>query len=220
MLFLINTGTNHLSILSNLMSDDRHHISDEDALMVASWRNGEISSFEKLVVKYQKRIFNIAFRVTCDYEDACEVTQDAFVAAFRGIDSFRGEARFSTWLTSITLNLSRTRLQLAQAKKKNEAFSLDGPGKGEDFRSSHERPSPAPSPLEQLERRTIHEKLRECIKALSAEFREAIVLRDLHDYSYDDICSILKVREGTLKSRLFRAREQVRECMKRAMGDL
>ncbi|HEX9024576.1 MAG TPA: RNA polymerase sigma factor [Geobacteraceae bacterium] len=202
------------------MSDERQHISDEDAAMVASWRRGEISSFEALVTKYQKRIFNIAFRIIGDYEDACEVTQDTFVAAYRGVDSFRGEARFLTWLTSIVLNLSRNRLQQIRTRRRNENNSLDGPADGNDNGPLHERPSPAPSALEQLERRAVHEKLKECIRALSADFMEAIVLRDLHDYSYDDMCAILQVREGTLKSRLFRAREQVKECLKKAMGDL
>ncbi len=100
------------------MKDDRHNIIDEDAALVASWRRGEISSFEALVRKYQKRMLNIAFRITDDYEDACEVTQDAFFAAYKGIDSFRGAARFSTWLTSITLNLSRNRHQQVQAKRR------------------------------------------------------------------------------------------------------
>lgn len=200
------------------MGDDRHNISDEDSVLVASWRRGELASFEALVAKYQKRMLNVAFRITGDYEDACEVAQDAFVAVFRGIDAFRGAARFSTWLTSITLNLSRNRLQQAQAKRRNEAYSLDGPG--EDCGPVPERPSPAPSALEQLEMRALHAKLKECINALSVDFREAIVLRDMQDFSYDEICSILNVREGTVKSRLFRAREMVKDCMKRAVGEL
>jgi RNA polymerase sigma-70 factor (ECF subfamily) len=101
------------------MSDDRQHISDEDAALIVSWQRGELSSFEALVSKYQKRMLNIAFRITGDYEDACEVAQDAFLAAYRGIDSFRGAARFSTWLTSITLNLSRNRLLQVRAKRRN-----------------------------------------------------------------------------------------------------
>lgn len=202
------------------MSDDRATTTDEDAALVASWRRGELSSFEALVRKHQKRMLNIAFRITGDYEDACEVTQDAFVAAFRGIDSFRGEARFSTWLTSIAVNLSRNRLQQLQAKKRNEAYSLDGPSTGEDCDMVHERPSPAPSALDRLERLDLHEKLQGCIKALTAEFREAIVLRDLQDFSYDEMCAIINVREGTVKSRLFRAREMVKDCLKRAVGEL
>ena len=202
------------------MSDDANSSSDEDAALVSSWRRGDLSCFEALVRKHQKRLLNIAFRITGVYEDACEVTQDAFVAAFRGIDSFRGEARFSTWLTTIALNLSRNRLQLLQSKLRNEAYSLDGPASGEDCPMVHEPPSLAPSALERLERLDLREKLQGCIKALSAEFREAIVLRDLQEFSYEEMSAIIRVREGTVKSRLFRAREMVKDCLKRALGEL
>ncbi len=202
------------------MSDDLHATSDEDAALGASWRRGDISSFEALVRKHEKRMLNIAFRITGDYEDACEVTQDAFVAAHRGIDSFRGASRFSTWLTSITVNLSRNRLQQVRSRQRNEAHSVDCSSAGKDRDPVQERPCPAPTAEERLERLDLHEKLRACIKALAAEFREAIVLRDLQDFSYDEICAILKVRQGTVKSRLFRAREMVKDCLKRAVGDL
>jgi RNA polymerase sigma-70 factor (ECF subfamily) len=71
-----------------------------------------------------------------------------------------------------------------------------------------------------LERRVVHERLLQCIKALSVEFREAIVLRDLQDYSYGEICAILNIREGTIKSRLFRARDMVKDCLKRSLGEI
>lgn len=207
--------------LSHRMSDPLNSSTDEDAGLVASWRRGELSSFEALVTKYQKRMLNIVFRITGDYEDACEVTQDAFLAAFRSIGSFRGESRFSTWLTSIAVNLSRNRLQQAQAKRRHEAYSLDGGAPaGGSCDPGGERPCPAPSALERLERLDLHEKLQGCIKALSVEFREAIVLRDLQDFSYGEMCAIIKVREGTVKSRLFRARELVKDCLKRAVGEL
>jgi RNA polymerase sigma-70 factor (ECF subfamily) len=202
------------------MKDDHRNIVDEDAALVASWRRGEISSFEALVRKYQKQMLNIAFRITDDYEDACEVTQDAFVAAYKGIDSFRGAARFSTWLTSITLNLSRNRHQQARVKRRKEVYSNDVPGEGEYCALASERPSPGPSALEQLERRVVHERLLQCIKALSDDFREAIVLRDMQDYSYGEICAILNVREGTVKSRLFRARDMVKDCLKSGLGEM
>ncbi|HEY6872484.1 MAG TPA: RNA polymerase sigma factor [Geobacteraceae bacterium] len=205
-----------MAALSNYM---RHANTDDDAALVASWRGGELSSFEALVRRHQKRMLNIAFRITGDYEDACEVVQDAFVAAYRGIDSFRGASRFATWLTSITVNLSRNRLQQLQAKRRNESFFLDGPA-GEDCPSPREPASAAPSALERLERLDLHEKLRGCIGALAAEFREAMVLRDLQDFSYDEMCAILRVRQGTVKSRLFRAREMVKDCLKRAVGEL
>jgi RNA polymerase sigma-70 factor, ECF subfamily len=206
--------------LSYTMKDDRHNIIDEDAALVAAWRSGELSSFEALVRKYQKRMLNIAFRITDDYEDACEVTQDAFVAAYKGIDAFRGAARFSTWLTSITLNLSRNRHQQVQAKRRKEVHSNDGPTGGENSAFVPERPALGPSALEQLERRVVHERLLQCIQALSVEFREAIVLRDLQEYSYGEICAILNIREGTVKSRLFRARDMVKDCLKRGLGEI
>jgi RNA polymerase sigma-70 factor, ECF subfamily len=206
--------------LSYNMKDDRHNIIDEDAALVTAWRRGELSSFEALVRKYQKRMLNIAFRITDDYEDACEVTQDAFVAAYKGIDSFRGAARFSTWLTSITLNLSRNRHQQTEAKRRKEVHSNEGLTGGGNSAFTPERPSPGPSALEQLERRVVHERLLQCIKALSIEFREAIVLRDLQDYSYGEICAILNIREGTVKSRLFRARDLVKDCLKRGLGEI
>ena len=80
-------GTNGASGLSHTMSDDQNSSSDEDVALVASWRSGDLSCFEALVLKHQKRLLNIAFRITGVYEDACEVTQDAFLAASRGIDS-------------------------------------------------------------------------------------------------------------------------------------
>jgi len=199
------------------MSTDRQNISDQDLALVASWRRGDISSFEALVRKYQKRILNIAFRITDSYEDACEVTQDAFLAAYKGINSFRGTASFSTWLTSITLNLSRDRYRQNQAKRRNEVCYLDGPlAEGEDA-IRPDIPYPGPTALEKLERRAFHERLMQCIKALSIEFRETLVLRDMQEYSYREICDILDLREGTVKSRLFRARDMVKDCLKKGL---
>jgi RNA polymerase sigma-70 factor (ECF subfamily) len=200
------------------MNRDRKHSLDEDTILVASWRRGELSSFELLVGKYQKRMLNIAFQITGSYEDACEVTQDAFFAAYQGIETFRGELCFSTWLTTITINLLRQRIQQTQVKEQNERYSLDMPAHGEASSPTQERSFAALSALEQLELHSIHERLLKCIKALSIDFRETIVLRDLHNYAYDEICAILKVREGTIKSRLFRAREMVKECMKQVAG--
>lgn len=217
---LLSTGTKIVVGLSYCMGNDRsHNGSDEDATLVASWRQGEIASFEALVRRHQKRMFNIAYRITGDYEDACEVVQDAFIAAYRGIGSFRGASRFVTWLTSITVNTARNRLQQLRTKRHNESFSLDVL-EGEDCPLPHGSWSAAPSDLERLERLELYEKLHGCIGTLAAEYRETIVLRDLQDFSYDEMCAILSVRPGTVKSRLFRAREMVKDCLKRAVGEL
>jgi RNA polymerase sigma-70 factor, ECF subfamily len=202
------------------MSRYRQYTPDDDAALVASWRGGEISSFEALVRKYQKRMFNTAFRITGDYEEACEVVQDAFAAAYRGIATLRGAARFSTWLTGITVSQCRQRLQQVPASRGNGAYYRERGGAGEGGEPARGRPQAVSAALERLERFALHEEMQACIETLAAEFREVIVLRDVQGFSCDAVCAILKVREGTVKSRLSRAREMVKDCLRRAAGEL
>ena len=185
--------------------------------LVAAARAGDSGAFEVLVRRHQRAMLNLATRVVGSYEDACEVVQDAFVAAFRGLASFREEARFATWLTTITLNHARNGLVRIAARRRREGRSLDDPGPGEG-RPEHDPPSGAPSALDRMEERAVRRQIEKCIASLPVEFREVLVLRDLQDHSYEEIGTVLKVREGTVKSRLFRAREGVKECLKRAMG--
>lgn len=165
-------------------------------------------------------MLNIAFRLTGDYEEACEVVQDAFVSAYKSIKTFRGESKFTTWLTAITVNLSKNRLKQMRSRKRHEAYSLDEPVRTDDGEMAIDPPSHEPSVLDRLEKQDIRDRVQDCIKALEPDFREVLVLRDMQDFSYEEIGDLLKVREGTVKSRLFRAREAVRDCLKRFMGEL
>jgi RNA polymerase sigma-70 factor (ECF subfamily) len=190
----------------------------EDATLVAACRSGHSEAFGILVRRHQKIMLNLAYRLLGNLEEACEVVQDAFVAAHRGLPGFRGEARFSTWLAAITLNQARNRLARTARRRRNEAFSLDEPLAGTEGRVLPDPASPAPSALEDLETRALRRQLEACIRALPLEYREALVMRDLQDRSYLDIGLILKVQEGTVKSRIFRARESVKTCLRRALG--
>ena len=194
------------------------NISDDDAVLVASAQQGDLSAFEALVARHQKRMVNTAFRIIGGYEDACEVTQDAFVSAYRNLNSFRAEAKFSTWLTAITVNLSKNRLKRVIIRQKREPVSLDAPIRTDDGEVMPDPPSKEPSALDRLERQDVKKAVRDCIQALEPDFREVLVLRDMQDFSYDEISGMLKVAAGTVKSRLFRARESVKECLKKAMG--
>ncbi len=196
------------------------HLSDEDAGLVASSQKGDLNAFEALVRKHQKRMLNIAFRLIDDYEDACEVVQDAFVSAYKNIGAFRRESKFTTWLTSITVNLSKNRLKQVRSRRGHEALSIDEPLQTDDGRMAIDPPANEPSVLDQLEKRDVRNRVQDCIKALDPDFREVLVLRDMQDFSYEDIGSMLRVRGGTVKSRLFRAREMVKDCLKRVMGEL
>jgi RNA polymerase sigma-70 factor (ECF subfamily) len=194
--------------------------SDDDAALVASAQTGDLHSFEQLVARHQKKMLNIAYRLIGDYDDACEVVQDAFVSAHRSIRMFRGDAKFTTWLTTITLNLSKNRLKQVRARQGHEAFSLNDPIQTDDGTMTVDPPSKEPSVLDRMEKRDIQTRVQDCIKSLDTDFREVLVLRDLQEFSYEEIGTLLKVRQGTVKSRLFRARDMVKDCLKRFMGEL
>jgi RNA polymerase sigma-70 factor, ECF subfamily len=190
----------------------------DDVELVAACRNGDSGAFEVLVRRHQKAMLNLAYRVLGSYEDACEVVQDAFVSAYKGLSSFREESRFSTWLTTITLNHARNGLERLVARRRREGRSLNDPGPRGEEGTERDPPSTGPSALEQLEERALRKQIEKCIASLPIEFREALVLRDIQEHSYEEIGAVLKVREGTVKSRLFRAREGVKECLKRSIG--
>lgn len=206
--------------MSNIPAENGSATVDADAALVVLSRQGDLSAFEALVAKYQKRMLNIAFRFLGDFDDASEVVQDAFVSAYRNLKGFRAEAKFSTWLTAITLNLSRNRLKRMKLHHSRVPASLDAPILTDDGEVMPDPPSGEPSVLDRMEQRDVQAKVRDCIKALEPDFREVLVLRDMQDLSYDEIGGMLKVAAGTVKSRLFRARESVKDCLKRSMGDL
>lgn len=165
--------------------------------------------------RHQKKVFNTALRMTGDYDEACEVVQEAFLAAFRAIRKFRGEAKFSTWLYGIVVNVSKTRLKQA-AQRRRKTVSIDDPADDPADGLAAE----GVSALEALEKKDVQAKVQRCIGTLEEEFREVLVLRDIQGFSYDEIGGILEVPEGTIKSRLFRAREAMKNCLKKELGRL
>jgi RNA polymerase sigma-70 factor (ECF subfamily) len=195
-------------------------VPDVDAGLVASSQKGDLAAFESLVVRHQKRMLNIAFRLIDNYDEACEVVQDAFVSAYKNIKDFRSDAKFTTWLAAITVNLSKNRLKQIKSRQGHVSYSLDDPLRTDDGELTMNPPSKEPSVLERLEKQDVRNKVQDCIKSLEPEHREIIVLRDMQDFSYVDIGGMLKMREGTVKSRLFRAREAIKDCLKRVLGEL
>lgn len=212
-------GTNSPAELSYPLENSGAPGPDADRALVLSAQQGDLGAFEALVGKHQKRMFNIAFRLVGNHDDACEVVQDAFVSAYRNLKTFRGDAKFTTWLTTITLNLSKNRLKQLRSRQGHEAFSLDEPLRTDDGEMTLDPPSKEPSVLDRMEQRDVQTRVQDCIQALDPGFREVLVLRDMQEFSYEEIGNMLKTREGTVKSRLFRAREMVKECLKRFTGE-
>jgi RNA polymerase sigma-70 factor (ECF subfamily) len=193
---------------------------DEDRKFVASCQEGDINAFEVLVRRHQKRMLNIAYRISGSYDEACEIVQEAFISAYKNIKGFKGKAKFATWLYAICINLSKNRLKQLQTRRYREAYSTNDPIVTPDGEIKGDPPSSEPSALDRLEARDVQQQVQGCINALDAEFREVLILRDIQGFSYDEISAMLKVPEGTVKSRLFRAREAVKDCLKGVMGDL
>jgi len=193
---------------------------EEDLGIIASVRNGDVDQFERLVVRYQKMLFNIAYRMTGSYEDAGEVVQDAFLSAYRNIHTFKGVSRFSTWLCSIVINLSKNRIQQMKTAQHHEQYSLDDPVETDNGPMARDIASGEPSIVEKLEKEDVRKRVQDCIGRLETEFREIIVLRDIQGFAYEEIRDMLKIPDGTVKSRLSRARDALKDCLKKVMGEL
>jgi RNA polymerase sigma-70 factor (ECF subfamily) len=192
---------------------------DGDLEFVALCRAGDVDAFEALVRRHQKRMLNIAYRITGSYDEACEIVQDAFVSAHKNIRNFKGNAKFATWLYAICINLSRNRLKRLRTRHYREGCSIDDPIMTPDGEVKGDPPSSELSALERLEERDIQQQVQGCINALEAAFKEVLILRDIQGFSYEEISAMLKLPEGTVKSRLFRARDAMRACLKGVMGD-
>ncbi len=202
------------------MREEKQKTTDEDSELVSFCKKGDVDAFEVLVKKHQKRMLNIAYRMIGNYEEACEIVQDAFVSAYRNLKGFKGKSKFSTWLYTIVMNLSKNRLKQLKTQLHREKFSIDNPILTNDGQIKVEPASSEPSALEKLEKRDVQQKVQECINSLDDEFREVLILRDIQGFSYGEISDLLKAPEGTVKSRLFRAREAIKDCLKNVIGDL
>jgi RNA polymerase sigma-70 factor (ECF subfamily) len=179
-----------------------------------------MDAFAALVEKYQQKMLNTAYRMIGNYEEACEVVQDAFFSAYKALKKFRGESRFSTWLYSIVINLAKNRLKQVKIRFHREGLSIDDPVENVDRQLRGDPPAHGPSIIEQMEKKEVQTQVQECIHHLDDEYREVLVLRDIQGFSYEEIRDILKIPDGTVKSRLFRARDALKDCLKKTLGDL
>lgn len=195
-------------------------IEKDDAEYVELCRQGNAGAFEVLVERHQKRMLNIAFRMTGDYDEACDVVQESFLSAFKAIKGFRGDALFSTWLCGIVMNHARNRLKQVKSRSRFESASVEDMEQIREGCRAEGLCADRESAAEKMEREELEARVQKCISALDGEQREVLVLRDIQGFSYDEICRMLNIPDGTIKSRLFRARNAVKECLKPLLGDL
>ena len=167
---------------------------------------GDNDAFGLLVDKYQTKVYNLALRMCGNEDDAYDLAQDAFVRAWRSLGSFQFESAFSTWLFRLTSNIC---LDFLRAKKRRAAVSLTMSGDDEE-ETQLDVPDPAMGPEEAAIASEDRRLLMAALNALPADQRQIITLRAINDLSYAEIARILDLQEGTVKSRLSRARTALR----------
>lgn len=184
-----------------------------DEAIVARCQEGDRGAFDELVLKYQTRIFNITYRMLGNYTEASDVTQEAFIKAYRSIKKFRGQSSFYTWLYTIASNLCRNKLKYL-SRERRRLVSLDNPVQTEEGIMAKEIVDTSSSPVAILEQKVKEECIQKAINSLDENHRMVVVLRDIELLPYNEISCILKVNVGTIKSRLHRARYLLRERLK------
>ena len=172
--------------------------------IIARARRGDADAFEQLVVAYRDQVFRLALRMCGNEADADEVAQEAFLSAWKALPNFRGDSRFSTWLYQLT---SHAAIDLMR-REKRQIVAEDITDVG--------APDPAPGPQQQAEQSETRQAVRDAMAQLSPEYRQIVVLRFLQELSYEEIGAVLKLPPGTVKSRLNRAKSQLKDILSKS----
>ena len=176
---------------------------DEDVCIERA-RQGDADAFARLVETYQGQVYRLALRLCGSAADADEIAQDALLAAWRGLPRFRGESRFSTWLYRLTSNAAVDHLR--RGKHQNDNVPLETADAAADT---------APTPEQVSERAETQQQVRTALLELTPEYRQVLVLRHMEELSCEEIGFVLRLPAGTVKSRINRAKAQLREILLR-----
>lgn len=181
-----------------------------EARFVAALKARDERAFNALVARFQHRVYNLIRRLLGNPEEARDVTQEVFVTVFEKIDSYRGDASISTWIYRIAANHAKNRIKYLARRKDRQRESLD---------AMHAPPTQSrlsaqvPRPDQALTRETVSRLVDKALSELDEEQRIVLVLRDVEGQTYDDIAAITGLQLGTVKSRLHRGRQRLREAL-------
>ena len=185
----------------------------DDLKIIEACLLGKSDAFSGIINKYKGMVYNLAYRMCGNFHDSEDITQEAFVKAYQSLSHYNPSYRFSTWLYQVTLNIIRDRL-----KKKNLdsiSISLDKPSSEGQVIKDGLIAEKGNNPEQFLADQDRREKIQQAIMSLPVQYREIIVLRHLEDLSYQELASILKISPDAVKVRLYRAREQLKNYLKR-----
>jgi RNA polymerase sigma-70 factor (ECF subfamily) len=181
-----------------------------DAEIVRRIKEGETHLFDILVQRYSSRAYQIAYGVLGAREDAEEVAQDVFVRIYKALPNFRGDSEFTTWMYRIAMNLARNKYRYNKSRGANKKISMQETTDESESRTLVQVPEPRLSPdsevgLDEFQKEVIRE-----MESLPELYREALILRNVEEMSYEQIADVLGCKLGTIKSRIARAREELR----------
>ncbi len=170
----------------------------DDLQLVTASKGGDQDAFAQLVQRYQRRVFNLVYRMLQQYEEANETTQETFLAAWQGLPAFRGDARFATWLYRIAYNCS---LKQLEQRKRDKALQVA-------LEAEQDNTKLTDTEMDVRDRQAL---VREHLSHLPAKYRIVLILRHLQDMTYEEMAEILTMPIGTIKTHLFRARNLLKE---------
>ena len=174
-------------------------------------RRGEVAAFERLVAERSPDVYALLYRLTSDAEEARDLTQETFLRAFQSISRFRGDADLKTWIYRIAINQARNRWRWWKRRRRDVTVSLDdNRGLSEQPLSASLRNEDAPDPEQETLAHEREGQLRGALLGLRSAYREAVILRDVEGFSYEEIATTLEISIGTVKSRLSRGRLELR----------
>jgi len=183
--------------------------------VIESCKAGDRKAFEEMVLHYQKKVFNIAYRMLGNLEEAKELAQEVFLSVFDSIKDLREGIKFDGWLTQITLNHCRNRWKYLKRRHYFTSDSLDDPIETEDGDMPRQMSDSSDNPETFYEKKMIQQFIERGLLKLKEDQRELIVLRDLQGYSYEEIGKLFHLPEGTVKSKLHRARMDLKSILER-----
>ncbi|MHB9037484.1 MAG: RNA polymerase sigma factor [Armatimonadota bacterium] len=204
-------GCSVLFNTSRTKSDTEKSVSRaEEQALIQRCKDGDICAFDELVTRFQKRVYNFAYGIAGNYDDANDVAQEAFVRVFNSIGTFRGDANFTTWIYRIVTNVY---LDERKKAKSHRQTSLDEYIDLDENSVSRQIVDESPLPDDIAESKERNQAVRAAINALPDYQRVIMTLYHLHDRSYEEIADILHLPIGTVKSRLNRARQALKEIL-------
>ncbi|MCU0849112.1 MAG: sigma-70 family RNA polymerase sigma factor [Spirochaetes bacterium] len=200
------------------MKEELKKSTERDEKLIGDFLGNDHLAFEKLVIRYKDMIFNLCFRITCDYDEANDCAQETFIKVYRSLGGFQFRSSFKTWLYRIAINTCRSRISSKKRKINGKTVSMEsiinpearfsGPGRNADS-----------DPAFNYEKKEFEVEIQEALASLPEDERMLVVLRDIDNRSYDEIITVTGINEGTVKSRLSRARHRLRSSLRDKFKD-